>query len=322
MPAPECATFSRAGSKVRAESVTSELLIRKAEPADLPEVYEVQYEATLGDQLMPPPGTGVLSKFRHELAEANALVAVFDGRILGFGAVFERAHVAFLATLHVRPSAQAADMRVGRRLLEQLFPSGVWSRAVVSSRLPRAVALYTRFGMPPQWPLYMLEVESGRLRPTPPTSVRVVVAEQGDPELLDLDARIAGRGPRAADHAYWVRERAGEPFWLERGTHRIGYGYAQHLYRSSDAAWGRQHLMLGPLGVLDARDAVDAVSAAVGWAAPQARILALDVSGPHPALKTLFDLGFQFTYNATFGFANGHTIYDPTRYIVSDTITL
>lgn len=302
--------------------MTSELVIRKAEPADLPEVYEVQYEATLGDQLMPPPGTGVLSKFRHELAEANALVAEFDGRILGFGAVFERAHVAFLATLHVRPSAQAADMRVGRRLLEQLFPSGAWSRAVVSSRLPRAVALYTRFGMPPQWPLYMLEAKSEHLRPTTSSSVRVVVAEPGDQELLDMDARIARRGPRPADHAYWVRERSGEPFWLERGICRIGYGYAQHLYRSSDAAWGPRHLMLGPLGVLDAGDAVDAVSAAVAWAAPQARVLALDISGPHPALKTLFDLGFKISYNATFGFANDHSIYDPTRYIISDTITL
>jgi hypothetical protein len=137
-----------------------------------------------------------------------------------------------------------------------------------------------------------------------------------------MDARVAGRGLRPADHAYWVRERGGEPFWLLRGDTRIGYGYAQHLYRSSDAAWGLEHLMLGPLGVLDARDAVDAAIAAVGWAAPQAGVLALDVSGPHPALKPLFEAGFRISYNATVGFANGHPVYDPTRYIVSDTITL
>lgn len=302
--------------------MASELLIRRATLDDLPEVYEVQYEATQNDQPMPEPGNGVLSKFRHEVAEARAMVAVRDGQILGFGAVFERAHVAFLATLHVRPTAQAARLRVGWQLLEQLIPTGVWSRAVVSSRVPRAVALYTRFGMPPQWPLYMLELESARLRSLPPANVQLVQAEVGDPELLAMDALVAGRGERLADHAYWVRERGAAPFWLLRAGERIGYGYAQHLYRSSDAHWHPEQLMLGPLGVLDAADALDAVMAAVAWAAPQAHFVTLDVSGPHPALKVLLDAGFRITYNATVGFANGHNVYDPTRYIVSDTITL
>lgn len=104
--------------------MTAELLIRQATVEDLPEVYEVQYEATYDDLPLPPPATGVLSKFRHEVAEARSLVAVHDGRILGFGAVFERTDVAFLATLHVRPAAQAAGLRVGQQLLEQLFPRG------------------------------------------------------------------------------------------------------------------------------------------------------------------------------------------------------
>jgi hypothetical protein len=302
--------------------VTAELLIRQATLEDLAEVYEVQYEATYDDQPLPPPGTDVLSKFRHEVAEARSLVAVQDGRILGFGAVFERADIAFLATLHVRPAAQAAGLRVGRLLLEQLFPRGAWRRAVVSSRLPRAVALYTRYGMPPQWPLYMLELEVLRLRALPDSDIELVAAESGDPRLLAMDAVVAGRGERPADHAYWERERAAEPFWLMRRGARVGYGYAQHLYRSSDAPWAPEHLMLGPVGVLDPVDAVDAVVAAVRWAAPQGPRLAMDVAGPHPALKTLFEAGFVIVYNATVGFDGAQPVYDPLRYIVADTITL
>ena len=302
--------------------MSGELLIRPAVLDDLPEIYEVQYEATLEDLPLPPPGNGVLSKFRHELAEARTRVAVQGDRILGFGAVFERADVAFLATLHVRPSAQQAGLGVGRQLLEQLFQHGYWRRAVVSSRLPRAVALYARYGMPPRWPLYMLELDVSRMRALPVSDISVIAAESGDPQLPAMDAAVAGRGARPADLAYWERERGGEPFWLVRRGARLGYGYAQHLYRSSDAPWSPEHLMIGPIGVLDAEDAPDAVVAAVRWAAPQTPRLVMDVSGPHPALKTLLDAGFIITYDATVGFGGDQPIYDPMRYIISDTITL
>ncbi len=139
-----------------------------ATEADLPTAYEVQREASLAagmeiGNVAGPAGDMVPAKFRHEQRHGRFLVAEVDGRMVGFGAVFQRLNVAFLATFYVRPDAQIAGLGVGQTLIEALFEGLGPVRCVVSSAVHRAIAIYARNDLQPRWPLFMLEGRVDRL---------------------------------------------------------------------------------------------------------------------------------------------------------------
>lgn len=301
--------------------------IRGATAADLPAAYEVQREASLAagmeiGNVNGPAGDHVPAKFRHELKEGRFLIAEENGRMLGFGAVFQRADVAFLATFYVRPGAQSAGQGVGQQLIDALFDGLGPVRSVVSSHVYRALAVYARNGMLPRWPLYMLEGASDRISTLSETGVAVVRADDADSDLLAWDAEIAGRGKRPGDHRYWRKEYAADPFWIERGDQRIGYAYIQKLFESPDAPWNPDTVFLGPIGVRDRADAADAVVAVARSASLLTSRLLIDVPGAHPALPALLDAGFRIHYQATFCSNSSSDTFDPCLYIPADTITL
>ncbi len=302
-------------------------VIRPATTADLAVAYDVQREASAAagmeiGNVNGPAGGQVPAKFRHELSDGRFLVADVDGAMAGFGAVFQRAHVAFLATFYVRPDAQLAGLGVGQRLLDRLFDGLGPVRSVVSSHVHRALAVYARNGMLPRWPLYMLNADAACAQGLDDPGVLVVPAGLGDPDLIAWDAEIAGRGARPADHHYWRSEYAAEPLWIERGADRIGYAYIQHLYESPDAPWNPETVMLGPIGVRAASDATAATIAVARAAGALAPRVAVDIPGAHPALPALLDSGFRIHYQATYCSSADDDVFDPRRYIPADTITL
>ena len=302
------------------------VVIRPATAADLTDAYDVQQEASAAEGLEignvgPSPAGRVPAKFRHELAHGRFLVAEGEGRIQGFGAVFERGGVAFLATFYVRPNAQQAGRGIGQRLLDRLFDGPASMRCVVSSHVHRALALYARNGILPRWPLYMMAGERNGIRPDTPGAVEAVDAQPGDRALLELDKRIAGRGNREIDQRYWLETHRARPYWLHREGRRIGYGYIQDLGHSEDAPWNPDSAFVGPVGVLEPADAAGAVIALVEQARSTAGVVLLDVPGSHPALPALLHSGFRIHYQATFCCSEGSGPFDPACYLPADTIT-
>ena len=195
----------------------TDLEIRPATAGDLPEIYDVFYESEVRDAIDPPPGT-VPSHLKHELATGEMLVAARDGRIIAFAALIIRSSIAYLAELFVRPAQQSTN--IGKTLLHQILPEDAHICCTLSSSDPRALALYVRAGMRPQWPNIWLRTSTARLGTLPPSAVEVVEAQPGDHELVRWDAAVSGRN-RTVDHDYWIREGA-VPLWFQKGGRRIG----------------------------------------------------------------------------------------------------
>jgi len=111
-------------------------------------------------------------------------------------------------------------------LLRRVLPQDERIHCIFSSTDPRALALYIRVGMRPQWPHFNLRLDGPLRTDLPPADVEIVEAGAGAPELARWDARIGGR-PRPADHAYWVREQRVVPLWFRRQGDVVGYGYVR-----------------------------------------------------------------------------------------------
>ena len=281
--------------------------IRPAAEGDLAQVYDVFYENEVGDDPDPPPRGDMPPWLTHVLAAGEMLVAERGGRVVGFAGLIARGEVAYLTDLFVRREQQSGG--VGRALLRRILPAG-GVRCTMSSRDPRALALYVRAGMRPQWPNLWLRADTARLVARPTGDVAVVAAEPGNAELLRWDAALSGRH-RPAEHAYWLGQAA-IPVWFERRGTPIGYGYIQT--RSPSALWSRDAFMVGPVGARTAEDAAACLLAAVEFARQRSGRVRLSVPGPHPALAALLDAGFQITYVETFVSSAAEPFLDPTRY--------
>jgi len=287
----------------------SDVTIRRAADADLAAIYDIWYTAEVGNDSAPPP-RGSSALLHHELATADVYVAEIDGRIAGFAATVARGTVIFLSECFVRAEYQSRG--VGRALVHRLLSNDERVRCTLSSRDPRALALYIRAGMRPQWPNFCLRAEATRLSTLPAPAVDVIAARPGDPALVEWDAAIGGR-PRPQDHVYWVEQARAIPLWFRRGATQIGYGYAQ-LHTPEDL-WSPDALTLGPIGAHSAEDALACVAAAVGWARPRATTLRITVPGPHQALAPLLDAGFQISYVEQFVSSAAQPFMDAARYI-------
>lgn len=283
--------------------------IRPAEAGDLEGAFDISYENAFGDDPNPPPR--VMPTYpAHVLATGRMLVAEQEGRLLGFAGLITRGEVSFLTDLFVRPAEQSGA--IGKSLLRQILPSG-GIHCTMSSADPRALALYIRAGMRPQWPQFELRASSPALETPPHSDVDTIEAQPDEPELVAWEAEIGGR-QRPEDLAFWVRDQGAVPLWFRRRGVIIGYAYVRlgaGTLRDPDAA------TIGPLGVRRVEDAAACTLAAVRWARQRAKVLRLAVPGPHPSLAPLIELGLRIVDLDTFVSSAEKPFFDPQRYIGS-----
>ena len=295
----------------QAEHITheSEITIRRATERDLDALYDIWYANEVGGDPEPPaPGSTAL--LRHELATADVLAADLGGRVAGFAAAITRGNVVFVSECFVRAEHQSRG--VGRALLGHLLPNDGRVFCTLSSRDPRALALYIRAGMRPQWPNFCLLATAVRADKLPQPAIDVVAARAGDPELVEWDAAIGGRR-RPHDHAYMVEHTRAIPLWFCRGAATIGYGYAQ--LRTPEDLWNPNALTLGPIGARTPADAAECVAAAVHWAQSRGATLRVTLPGPHEALAPLLGAGFAITYIELFVSSAQRPFLDAACYV-------
>src|SRR5260370_14981682 len=132
-------------------------IFRPAREADLRPMYDVWYQTEVLDSPHPPPAGDIPSYLRHVLETGTMYVAEQDGEMLAFAGAITRGSIAFLTDLFVRPAQQSA--RLGKTLLHAVFPQDDLTHCTMSSSDPRALALYIRAGMRPQWPHFALQGE-------------------------------------------------------------------------------------------------------------------------------------------------------------------
>lgn len=286
-------------------------IFRPAHEADLRAVYEVFYQNEVLDSPHPPSPGDVPSYLRHVLQTGTMYVAEQDEKVLAFAGAITRGNITFLTDLFVWPAHQSGQL--GKTLLHSVLPQDDRVHCTMSSSDPRALALYIRAGMRPQWPHFALRlVKPTHEMPLTP-GMEIIEADPGDPALVRWDAQVSGR-LRPVDHLYWVREQRAVPLWFRRQGQNVGYGY---IRLGAGTLWDPQACTLGPIGASTPEDATACVLAAVNWALQQAEVLHIDVPGPHPCLASLLERGFRITYVDTFVSTAGTPFFDARCYIAS-----
>ena len=287
-------------------------VIRPATENDLPQVAAIWYEAAVEDEPDPPTLVGTPSLYLHEVETRELYVVERQGTILAFAAVINRGPVAFVADLFV--SAAHRSTGLGQRLLRHILPDDGRACWTVSSSDPRALPLYIRFGLGPRWPHIQLRANLADLGRLPSDEIDVIQAADGDKDFIEWDAELGGRR-RPQDHAYWIRRRGGVPLWFMHSGRRIGYVVAQT--RSDDLLMHPDAVTLGPIGTRAREDAVACVLAAVAWAQQRAAVARISLTGPHPALAPLLEVGFRIVEVETFCATSDESLPDVQRYVSS-----
>lgn len=286
-------------------------IFRSADQAELKSVYGVYYQNELVDNpLLPMPDT-IPPYLKHVLETGKLYVAEKDGKILGFAGAITRGNICFLTDLFVLPSYQSGQL--GKKLLNAVLPQDTLIHCTMSSSDPRALALYIRAGMRPQWPHFALRLEKpSHAWPLAP-DLEVIEADASDPALVSWDAQVCGR-PRPIEHWFWVREERAVPLWFRRRGKTVGYGYVRFV---AEALTSPQSCTLGPIGASTPEDATTCVLAAIYWALLRATVLHIDVPGPHPCLATLLERGFHISAFDTFVSSAVTPFFDARCYIAS-----
>lgn len=287
------------------------VIFRSAQETDLAQMHEVVYlNDTLG-VANPPPLDATPSNLLHIFQTGITYVAEQEGHVLAYAAAIIRGEITYLTDLFVRPDSQSSQL--GRTLLSYVLPQDGRIHCTMSSTDYRALALYIREGMHPVWPHFVLRVE----RPIPTDSstseIEIVEASPDDSALIRWDAQVSGC-ERPQDHEYWIAMQQAVPLWFQRQGHTIGYGYVR---LGAGTFWYPEGCTLGPLGVNAPEDAADCVLAAVNWASKRAKVLFINVPGPHPSLATLLSKGFRIAYVETFLSTADLPFFDPRCYIAS-----
>ncbi len=284
---------------------------RPAQEADLAQAYDVYYQNEILDTPDPPAPGDTPSVLRHILRTGTMYVAEQNGHILAFASAITRGNITFLTDMFVRPAQQSTQL--GKTLLQHVMPHNEHIRCTMSSTDPRALALYVRSGMQPQWPNICLRLNGPVRGYLPATDIDIVEGQIDDPEFVRWDAHISGRS-RPIDHAFWIQEEGAVPLWFKCQGQTVGYGY---IRLGAGTPWYPQSCMLGPIGVKTLEDAAACVLAAVGWAREHTDVIRLKVPGPHPSLIPLLNLGFLITYVETFVSAATTPFFDARCYLSS-----
>lgn len=285
---------------------------RPAEEADLRAVYQVFYENEVKDSSHAPEPGDTPSYLRHVLQTGMLHVAEQDGKVVAFAGAITRGTITFLTDLFVRPTLQSGQL--GKTLLHSVLPQDNLIHCTLSSTDPRALALYIRSGMRPQWPQFELRLEKPTHHAWPLTSdMEIIEADSDDPALVRWDAQISGR-LRPDEHRYWVREERAVPLWFRRHGQVVGYGYIRF---GAGTVESPQACAIGPIGTNKPEDAAACVFAAVSWALQRSETLHIAVPGPHPCLAALLEGGFRIKYLDTFVSSASSPFFDARCYITS-----
>lgn len=289
------------------------ITFRPAYADDLVQAFGIFYKNEIRDEPFPPPlPDREPTTLAHILQTGTVYVAEEADRILAFAAAITRDKVTFLTDLFVHPDQQSSHL--GQTLLHAVMPSSADGiHCTQSSNDPRALALYIRSGMRPQWPNFCLRLEEHASSEKWHTNLKIVEADPGDPALVAWDAQVSGRH-RPQDHAYWISEQQAIPLWFQQDGTTIGYGYVR---LGAGTLWFPEACMLGPIGARTPAEALNCVLAVVGWAHQRASILLIDIPGPHPALAPLLEMRFRITYVETYVSSAPTHFCDPHCYIAS-----
>jgi GNAT superfamily N-acetyltransferase len=180
---------------------------------DLPALHGLFVQALRGvfaSHGFEPPGPPLevfLNQQHHLLETGTSVVAEDDGRLLGFGASWQRDEHWFLASLFVDEAAQGRG--VGAALLDAVWGAAPRRRTITDSIQPVSNALYGRHGLIAATPILTFtgrpQCDGHNLRPE-------------DADLAAIDV-VAYGFDRAIDHAYWERH-------ARRTTWPDAYSYA------------------------------------------------------------------------------------------------
>ncbi len=267
---------------------------RPACEQDLARCSEIVYLNEIRGNPSPPPMPTTSATMAHILRTGTVVVAEEDEAILGYAGAITRDTIAYLTDLFVHPDRQST--RLGQTLLQHVLPETAGQvRCTMSSTDPRALALYIRAGMRPQWPNFCLRLDDATSPDSLRTDVEIVEADLADPVLVDWDAHLCGRR-RPHEHAFWTQEQRAIPLWFRSGVETLGYGYVR---LGAGTFWSPEACVLGPLGVRSSTAATTCVLAMADWARQHAKTLRIDVPGPHPSLAPLLEAGFRIAYVET-----------------------
>jgi GNAT superfamily N-acetyltransferase len=186
--------------------------LRPTTVADLPALHEL-FVAAIDGVFEPhgfePPGPPLevfANQQRHVLETGTSVVAEDDGRLLGFGASWQRDEHWFLASLFVDGAAQGRG--VGPALLAAVWGAAARRRTITDAIQPVSNALYARHGLIPATPVLTF---TGR----PHSDGRELRPEGADLAAID----VAAYGfDRAVDHAYW-EQHARRTTWPDAYTY-------------------------------------------------------------------------------------------------------
>jgi ribosomal protein S18 acetylase RimI-like enzyme len=287
------------------------IIIRSAREHDLVQMHQVFYQNEVQGVKSPPPPGDVPSVLRHILQTGTIYVAEQEGQILAYAGAITRGPIIYLTDLFVHPMTQSAGL--GKTLLQHVLPLDELIHCTMSSTDPRAQALYIRSGMQPKFPNFNLRWHSSSSEELSISHMEAVEGDTTDPALIQWDAQMGGR-ERPMDHAFWVREQQAVPLWLLRRGVTVGYGYVR---LGAGSLWYPETCTVGPLGVNSPGDATDCVLAAVNWACKRAKVIRIDVPGPHPCLAPLLDRGFRIVYVELFVSTAPTPFFDAHCYIPS-----
>ncbi|HUY76809.1 MAG TPA: GNAT family N-acetyltransferase [Ktedonobacterales bacterium] len=288
--------------------------IRPAQEGDLQGAYDVWYRTeTLENEQPLAPGQPA-PYLRHVLRTGALIVAEEDGALRGFAGAITRGNVLFLTDLFIDPTYQSGGL--GHTLLHAVAPASDLIRCTVSSSDPRALALYIRSGMRPQWPCFALRLDTTThdwSRLSFPDAPAITEAAPDDPDLLAWDTRSGGR-PRATDLAFWRADQGGVALWCTRDGQRIGYAI---IRLNAGSLEDPSACAVGPVGATTPEEATACALAAVAWATQHASVVTIEVPGPHACLPVLLDHGCHILYADTFVSTVSAPFFDARCYIPS-----
>jgi hypothetical protein len=283
---------------------------RPARETDLETVFQIFYLNETAFSTQPPPFPDTVApEMQHVFQTGKMYVAEQDGQVQAYAASITRGRITYLTDLFVHPTYHSTHL--GQNLLPYVLSEHHNIHCTVSTPDFRAQSLYIRAGMQPQWPNYLLAGGTSLDEDLLATDTECIESYVSNTKLVQWDEQISGR-PRAVDHTYWVREERAVPLWFQKNGEIIGYGYVR---LGAGTFWSPQTCAIGPIGAHTPEHAVSCTLAALRWASKRAKVLRIDVPGPHPALAPLLRAGMRLVYIETFASNARQPFFDARCYI-------